>query len=288
VSALQEREESAFSAMLDSIAPSTGDIIVIIKSYFDESYDNNSLCIAGYSFASAKARALDDEWRKMLARYKRLPFFRMSACNAHHDPFDRLTDQECIAIATDAIKLINKYAEYGCAVTVDQKVFNKIVTKKGLVSTPYEFCSWICLIAVTSAMNQRFPTEVMSFFFEAGFKDQGLANKMLNGIFADPRLREKYRYKSHTFIDKQECRPTQAADLLAWQWYKDLARRTKGLIKPRGDLRALVNGTPHHVLHASAEQLQQIVDMINAKAGAPMGNEMASLAMVDLSEKQPS
>ena len=271
--------------MLDSIAPSTGDIIVIIKSYFDESYDNNSLCIAGYSLTSAKARALDEEWRKMLVRFNRLPFFRMSACNARQTPFDRLNEHECVAVATEAIKLINKYAEYGCAVTVDQNAFKRAVTKNGFVSTPYEFCAWLCLIAVTSAMDKRFPTEGMSFFFEAGFKDQGLANKMMNNIFADPRLRKRYRYKVHTFIDKKECRPTQAADLLAWQWYKDLTRRANGLTEPRGDLRALVKGTPHHVVHASADQLEQIIEMIKAKAGTPVENEISSLAMIDLSEK---
>jgi hypothetical protein len=63
----------------------------------------------------------------------------------------------------------------------------------------------------------------MSFFFEAGFMHEGLANRMMNRIFKAPQLCEFYRYKAHVFVDKKEARPTQAADLLPWQWYKDFA-----------------------------------------------------------------
>jgi len=117
---LGDHEESVFADLLDSVAPAATDLIMLIKSYFDESYNDGLLCVAGYTFTSAKARALDEEWKKMLARYKRLPFFHMSACNTNEPPFDRLTEAECIAVA---IGLINKYSLFGYAVTVDQRAF---------------------------------------------------------------------------------------------------------------------------------------------------------------------
>ncbi len=268
-------------SLFDNVA---GDVVVLVETYFDESYDPKLLCVAGYSFTSRNARLLDGEWRKMLLRYKRLPYFRMSICNASANirpaPFDRLNDQECVAIATEAIGLINKYASVGYAVTIDQKAFYKRVTKKGLVSTPYEFCSWLCLSAARSEMHKIVPFLTgMSFFFEAGFENQSEANRMMNRIFKDPGLRQFYKYKEHRFVVKSASRPTQAADLIAWQWYKDMIRRANGATKPRGDLAALTTGTQHYMVHATDERLQEFVEQINARAGTPIGNEIAGIAL---------
>lgn len=101
----------------------------------------------------------------------------------------------------------------------------------------------------------------------------------MNNIFKAPELRASYRYKSHTFVDKLEARPTQAADLLAWQRYKAATRLAKGITKPRGDLAALLTGTPHWAMHANADRLQAMIDAIKAKAGSPIGNEIAGLAL---------
>ena len=153
-----------FCDLLDFVAPKADDIVVIIKSYFDESYDNDLLCVAGYSFTSAKARLLDDEWRKMLARYGRLPYFRMSACNTNQKPLDRLTPQQCIDIATEAIRIINQYAGLGYAVTINKKSFREVIGNKGFISTPYELCVWLCLVAVRMEFGPRFSDCKMSFF----------------------------------------------------------------------------------------------------------------------------
>src|SRR5947207_1756680 len=100
--------DSAFGSLLDAMGTSPDDIAVLINCYFDESYDPNLMCVAGYAFRSDKARYLDRHWRSMLRRY-RLPFFRMSACNANQPPFDHLSEAECIAVATEAIGLIKQF-----------------------------------------------------------------------------------------------------------------------------------------------------------------------------------
>ena len=244
-----------------------GSVFVFIQSFFDESYDNNLLCVAGYSFTSRGARLLDEEWRKMLIRYNKLPFFRMSLCNARKPPFDKLSEQECIDVATEAMDLIKKYALCGYAITVDKKVFYKRMIKNKYFGTPYEFCSWIGLIGCRSEiakMNVQYSG--MSFIFEAGFQDEPAANRMMNRMFKEPEMRKKYGYKGHYFLDKAESRPTQAADLLSWQWYKDSTRRAKGLNKPRGDLSYLVNGrVPHHVIHIEDDKILEIAGYLASR-----------------------
>lgn len=269
--------DSFFVELLGSLAPNSGDGVMIIKSYFDESYNDGLMCVAGYSFTSSNARRLDAAWARMLRKYC-LPYFRMSACNSNTDPFEDLSEAECIAVAKEAISIINRYAHHGYACTVDATAFERIVTKKGFVSTPYEFCVWMILVASKSVVSVKYPQSVLSYFFESGFRDQKNANNLMHNIFASPDLRSSYRYGSHSFVDKTLCRPTQAADLLSWQWYKDMTRRRDGRTSPRGDLKALTDGTPHSVFHAADNELQKLVDGINARAGSPVGNEIAGIA----------
>lgn len=272
---------SVFSEILETVAPGRDDLVVLLQSFFDESYSDSLLCVAGYAFTKPAARKLDRSWGKMLWRYKRLPYFRMSACNAGKPPFDRLSEQQRIDIATEAIGLIGQHAAFGYAVTVDQAAFRKIVTDKGFVSSPYEACAWFCLLAVKDlADKERHQHAGLSFIFESGFRDKGRAEHMMNRLFSVPELREFYRYRSHTFADKTRSRGCQAADLLAWQWYKDSVRRANGATKPRGDLRALLAGGPKHaVLHLGADRLQLAVDVINSRAGTPLGNIIGGIAL---------
>jgi len=96
-----------------------------------------------------------------------------------------------------------------------------------------------------------------------------------------PELQTSYRYKAHAFVDKADIRPIQAADLLAWQWYKSATRLAKGILKPRGDLITLLEGTLHWTFHANADRLQDLVDRINLFVGSPMGNEIAGIALIN-------
>lgn len=104
--------ESIFCDLLDDIAPAPDCLVMLFKSYFDKSYDKDLLCVAGYAFISPNARKLDIEWKKMLA-LKRLPYFRMSACNTRRPPFGNLSESECVDIASKAINLICEYAMFG-------------------------------------------------------------------------------------------------------------------------------------------------------------------------------
>jgi hypothetical protein len=274
--------DSVFTDLLDAVAPHPSDIAVLIQSYFDESWDEEILCVAGYIFSSAHARKLDEEWRRMLWRNGRLPYFRMSACNRGSEPFDKLDEAGCIKAQTDAIGLISKYASYGMAVTVDQAAFYRVLGTEGFTRSPYEFCTWSVLTAVLSWMVDHDEVKGASFFFEAGHQHQSQAQFIMNRLFTDAEQKARYRYKAHAFVDKKASRPSQAADLLSWQWYKDCQRRRNGATKPRADCRALTNGTPHHVLHFDEPLLHKLVAMMDERAGVPgKGNEVAAMAIRD-------
>jgi hypothetical protein len=274
----EEEEESAFCVLL---APSDDGVVVFIKSYFDESYDKDILCVAGYVFNARNGRLLDAEWKKMLWFCKRLPYFRMSACNQGEYPFDRLSEPERIAAQTKAISLISEFASFGSAITVDQREFYRIVTEKGFVRSSYEFCTWMVLVSVLSWLKAHPEVNGASYFFEAGHEHETQSNSLMRRIYKIPDLRREYRYISHDFVDKEKVRPTQTADILAWQWFKDFSRRKQGLTRRRTDCDVLIRGTTHQTLHADKSILEQIIQRIDGLTEVGRGNEIAALAIRD-------
>jgi hypothetical protein len=249
-------DETVFEDFLGDFGPD--DLIVLFKSYMDESFDDDLLCVAGYLFSSPKARELDHDWKRMLYKF-RLPYFRMSACNANKPPFDHLTEEQCDQVAREAIGLIRKYASLGFAVTVDQVGFYKWEEgTHGPIRTPYEAAVWNCLFPVSIWCDDNAKDAKISYFFETGFRDEGLTRRLAKRIFSHPTLKHDFRHKSDTFIDKSECRPLQAADLLSWQWWKNTNRTAEGR-KPRGDFQALTaDGLPHWNVHLDEDSFRRL------------------------------
>jgi hypothetical protein len=261
------RTNDIFDAMVDALAGERGDGVALIQSYFDESFDDETLCVGGYVFKNTKAKLFNKEWRQMLACY-RLPYFRMSACNAGTEPFHDLDRDQRVAVQTEAIALIGKYAAAGYAVTVDQGAFDAVVSTKGIVSSAYELCVWECLLGVNHWLKDSGITGSVAYFFEAGHVHQTKANRLMNQIFAEARLRKFYQYKAHAFVDKEASRPTQAADILVWQRFKQIRRLRNGHAMPRADCVALMNGTKTFVFDIDRAKLQQLVDAINGRFGS--------------------
>jgi hypothetical protein len=254
--------DSAWGDITDILAPEDA-VVALISSFFDESFDDGLLCVAGYAFTKLRGRRLDEEWRRMLARH-RIPYFRMSACNAGEEPFDGHTKPECVAAQTDAIALINKHASFGYAVTVDQRNFSKVLEKNPFVSTPYELAVWFCLMAVREWRLEAGQTGGAAYFFEAGHQHAGLADKLMRRLFNDPTLRSFYDYRAHAFVDKVTVRPVQTADVLAWQRYKDIKRRESGLTRPRADCAALMSKPRTFTLDVTEERLEELLVLIDA------------------------
>lgn len=249
-----------FMQIVDAVTPRADGVVALIQAYFDESYgDGGVFCVAGYAFSRMKCRQFDAAWRAMLMKY-RLPYFRMSSCAHNRGAFAHLTPDECIAVEKEAITLIKRYVSCGFAVTVDPADFAKVAGQPGVDKTPYEFCVSMLLTAVSVWVERpgHAPSEI-SYFFEAGTTKQGETSATMERVFRDPHLRERYGYMSHTFVSKENARPAQAADLLAWQWFTDHKRRKSGKFKgPRKDLAALVDGTSHEVFHADEDMLREI------------------------------
>ena len=102
-------------------------VVALARAYFDESIaykGRRILCVAGYLAKAAQILPFERKWGRILKR-KNLPYFRMSACAHGNPPFDRLTKEERIWVATQMISNIKRRTKIGIAVTIDLDEYDR-------------------------------------------------------------------------------------------------------------------------------------------------------------------
>lgn len=258
------KSQSQVSRLLNILLQNGGYAVQFVETYFDESGSHNGspvLCVAGYIIEKDACVQLDQEWKRVLDEYE-LPYFRMSSCAHGTKPFDVLSPEQRIAVEKEMIAIMRQHITYGIAVTVQPWSFEALIPKNQNWDDPYTMCAHTCLLAVRNWANQNQYNGKIAYFFESGHRSQSSANSIMDHVFNDPGLRALYRYSSHTFADKKDVRPLQAADLIAWQWFTDeKLRLTKRADHPRADCYELMRGedgatSKYHVLHLNPEKLR--------------------------------
>jgi len=251
--------------LLDILLPQGGHVVQLVEAYFDESGthdDSPVLCVAGYIFEKGSCVMFDKEWSNVLNKFN-LPYFRMSACAHHSEPFNKLTNDQCDQVARNMISIIKKWASKGIAITVEQKIYDKIVPTSPNLGSAYSCCMHQCLIAVRSWADENRYTGKIAYFFETGHKSHSETDQIITKLFNESALNYSLRYAGHSFIPKKDANGIQAADLVAWQWFTDRKRIREGLPHRKDCIALMFDGKPpHNVYHFEEPHLRAISDPV--------------------------
>jgi hypothetical protein len=248
-----------------------GYVTIQCQAFFDESGSHDGspiLCLAGYIFKKSEAIKLGHEWRKVLA-WKKLPYFHMVKCAHGNGPFANLTKPERIEVATKMIEVIKRRAIQGMAVTVNSDDCAEVVLNNSPLTayrSAYSFCAHNIMAGITVWIDNNPTVKEMAYFFEAGHQSANEANQFMVGLFSTPQRKEEYRYVAHGFVEKRRSPAVQAADLLAWQWYKDRKNQLEGRPR-RADCASLLQ-LRHIANHLNRDRLEGIVRDYVSKANA--------------------
>jgi hypothetical protein len=241
-------------------------IALLISAYFDESAEGDSqnglLAICGYALDDRGVRGLSRAWDKMLNVYG-IPYFHMNECNTCTGIFDHLTDRSCDLCARRAIKLARKYPLHGHAFVVDQREYRRILESQGFDCDPYSFLVFTAFIHVNKWIIENRPEFRVSLYFEKGYRTQKRANDLLDAV-SDWRMNKVVNYG---FVDKDDCGPSQAGDLVAWHVRKGYENIRKG--KPvRRDTEALLQDRIVSTIDFHPTRLESLRDHFIKKAGS--------------------
>jgi hypothetical protein len=161
--------------------------------------------------------------------------------------------------------LIKQYASFGVAVSVCESEFNRWFPRNEHVPNAYSICCWMCLVAVKSWITRNKFSGKVAYFFEAGHINQADANNIMKNIFKNQVLRQSYQYAAHAFVPKEDVRPVQAADILAWQHRTHIIRAFKGNPIGRKDYASMLD-LPHEMLHINESNFQKIITFFEGKS----------------------
>lgn len=237
----------------------------MMQAYFDESGTHHGspvVCVAGYLFSEQQALHIDREWAEALRDFG-ISHFHAVDCAHGKKEFSLLTKQRSTDLLVRLIGIIKRRAEFGVAVTVSETDFGQL-DAPGVwgAGGPYVICAAQVLSAVVAWADKFQYRGKISYFFERGHRHQEITNRVIRQFSASPNLESALRYWSHTFEQKKTIRPLQAADLLAYEWTKELIRINvpQNTRRPmRRSLESLLDLT-HLQQHFKAEHIQMFAD----------------------------
>ena len=240
----------AFGHLLDAVLPDGKGLAAVIHAYFDESgtHANSPVtCVAGYLFAAPQAKRFAKQWRKALSEVG-LTYFHMSEFAHGRGDFASLTPAQRLALSKTLVKLIREHMSFGWGVMASQAEYEQVAP---------DWYQWIHPDVYSMSLNWAMSAVVgwadhagyagrIAYFFESGHRYGKHVNARLEQIARVQRVRDAWRYSSHSFVSKGDAPPLDAADFLAWQLHKyrvdTLDRLHDNPRRPRKDFDSLVNG----------------------------------------------
>ena len=96
---------------------------------------------------------------------------------------------------------------------------------KGAPEHPYAFCALMCLQSVADWADKVRYDGPIAYIFEGGAAHRGELDEIYKRIAKNEDAKRRYRLISLTYADKKEVNPLQAADILAYESYKNIRDR---------------------------------------------------------------
>ena len=260
---------------MDVLLPRGGCVMAFAEMYFDESEDleHNLLCVAGYLFKKEKAVALEQKWASILAEAGLTHFHMVEAAHFKKGLFKGWEKERIEKLQLALFNTLKDHIESGIAISFDMRYRNQLpsAVSAGIkMVSPYSLCSYFCLMhGRWWAKNNSFDGKI-GYFFEGGHANKGELGKIMRSVFSVPELRRHYAWGGDAFLDKKSSGALQCADILAWQWAKNVKDRMRGNMKTRKDLFSLLE-KPHFAIHfdrAKVKEFREVVKDSNKQSFA--------------------
>lgn len=234
----------------------------MMEAYVDESGTDAAspvMCIAGYLFDASQAAHLDREWSDALKEFN-LPHFHAVDCAHGVREFSNLDPRQRIQLVIKLTGIIRRRATIGIAVSVSDTDFGQTPAPIWERGGPYVLCAAQVLMAVIAWADKREYHGKISYVFEKGHRHRALTDMVIKEICGDIAELEGLRCHSHAFAAKPEMRPLQAADLLAYEWTKEMKRLNCTPPASRAMRRSLETllDVPHYQQHFGATQIYEM------------------------------
>ncbi len=197
----------------------------MLTAYFDDSgtdYNSKVAVVAGYLSSVKLWDKFCRKWTRLLATHG-LTQLRTSTLESSKGEFKTWDNQRRIEFRKKAHSIISECTYTGIGNPIVKEDFAATIqdgwVKKVAGAGMYGWCAQGCIVAISTWCAQHNYTEPIQMVFEAGTIGQGQVQALFDGLYSDPRIREKWHIRGWSFQDKSVL-PIQAADVLAYECFK--------------------------------------------------------------------
>lgn len=258
-----------FAQFVETALPRECFVAGLMHVYVDESGTHDGarvMGLAGYIFEASQAARFSRDWQKCLQKIG-IPFAHMTDCANGNGVYTALSLDERVQSERLLIESIKRRSKVGIATLVDPSIYEEVCGSDPKTPSAYSFCVLAFVSAATRWAEKMSFKGRFAYFFEGGHRFQAQANASINDL---PRSKSPARdfYLSHSFFDKKDAPPLQAADMLAWQACHYFERASRSHQKERKDFRALIRKQDYFNFYRR-DDLLKIRPTLDASAEAP-------------------
>ena len=246
---------------------------MLFEVYADESgCDDYSrvLAIGAYLIEKSAASVMKRKWQRVLDKYH-VPYFHMVDVAHGSGIYSGMPDAKLDNMARSMIELVQKYVTWGFAFACPPHRIDDPLNG----NDPYSLTVTSVLTAIDSTLSTEIAGDGYDLYIEDGHSSKAKAVQEIERI---KRLGSHGKLLSYAFVKKKDAVLLQAADLLVWQFAKNIKDKAFGSRGHRKDFIALtsrkhtafyhtmvrdrgltvLDNDPHEVIEARDIQVKQM------------------------------
>ncbi len=222
----------------------------MLTAYMDESYNNRTLCVAGWLSSEEGWERTESQWAERIQYERRISLkkgqvpisrYHASDCANRRGEFEGWTKERLTRFSKRLTEIIGRNKPVGIVVGASLDDFEARFQSEGLGRewSCYAGCIMQNFLWIGEIMERSFPEERVTIVHDRG-KLSATAVKIFNLMLADTKYQNR---KYLATIDRrgwEDCVALQPADLLAYEGYKLVDARLRGNLDLRRSLQRIL------------------------------------------------
>ncbi|MBI4608672.1 MAG: DUF3800 domain-containing protein [Candidatus Rokubacteria bacterium] len=200
-------------------------VATILTAYFDESGTHagaKAVSVAGYVSTVKAWESFEREWRESLAIYN-IDHFHMTDFVAGQGQFTNWPKQKKRSRLRKLIDAANRHALAAIGIVIPANLYQRLSEQdRAVCDSPYRIAAMQCCAEIRRWLETFDSNAEVAYVFEAGAKGAGKVAEFFRAAMDEKAAKEHLRILSFKFEDKKRSAPLQAADILAWELYRNV------------------------------------------------------------------
>jgi hypothetical protein len=220
--------------------------VLTLTAYFDESgthSESAAVAVAGYVSLPERWASFEIEWRRALDDYG-LDHFHMTDFANGAQGYQHWPEAQKRIRLGRFMDIINAHVIGSVGTSVPRASFERIFSKKAKAHCGGAYglaamSNAMVISRIVAGLNDLRPWDIwVDYVYETGSLGRGQVQRLFDLNRNDPGRRNDFRGRSLGFREKRELGALQAADILAYELYRELPRQL-GLVSRPPRLRHL-------------------------------------------------